>query len=345
MITNEIQFLFTVFLFLSTVLIGLLIYLMARKAFEISHRRKVREAKNQLNDKVLQYILSGGLQRTLHMDTKVKIEAIEELLSHYSEILEGIPEMNNLKELAQSQLSDFYRKNLRSIKWSTRMNTLFHIETFKMEALKEDILRLLNRKRLSKEEKIRGLRILTQFDPNSMFDLVTERHSDLSHLEYRSILSRIEGSGFDQFLLGYHSCGQELKFALLDLAGITKELKYVHFLESVYSVSSGEERVRSLKALAAIGHVRTLESFLPLFESVNWEERMLMARLAGKLKADKTLPTLIQLLQDKSWWVRSQAAQSIMMFPAGKNLLQDVVASSEDAFARDMAWEWINKGV
>ena len=195
------------------------------------------------------------------------------------------------------------------------MNALFYIEAFHIEGLKEDIISMLNRRHITKDEKIRVLTILAQLQSAEFFELLTGDYNDLSYLEYRNILSRLNGNGFDQFLLGYHSCQPELKFAIMDLAGLRKELNYLNFAETVFSVSSGEERVRALKAIVSIGHVRKLDQYLHLFQSGNWEERMLAARLAGVLKAEKTLPDLVKLLQDSSWWVRSQAGQaSVRLF-------------------------------
>jgi len=345
MITDEIQFLAAAFVVLSGILLSLLVYLICRKAFENRQRRRIEHFKTIMNDKMLHSVLTGEFLRSLQADTKVKKLALEELLSHYAEILEGTEEKDNLNRLAESRLTDYYRKKLSSLRWSSRMNALFHIEAFQMEGLKEDIISVLNRKRITKEEKIRVLTILSQLQSTEMFDLLTGNYNDLSYLEYRNILSRLNSDGFDQFLLGYHSCQPELKFAIMDLAGLRKELNYLNFVETVFSVSSGEERVRALKAVVSIGHVRKFERYLPLFQSVNWEERMLAARLAGVMKAENSLPDLVKLLQDSSWWVRSQAGQSITMFPQGKKILEDVMSDSNDSFARDMAWEWINKGV
>jgi hypothetical protein len=345
MITDDIQFLVTAFVLLSGILFILLVYLICRKAFENRQRRGIEHFKTIMNDKMLHSVLTGEFLRSLQADTKVKKLALEELLSHYAEILEGTEEKNNLNRLAKSRLTDYYRKNLSSLRWSSRMNALFHIEAFQMDGLKEDIISMLNRRRITKEEKIRVLTILAQLQSAEMFDLLTGNYRDLSYLEYRNILSRLNSDGFDQFLLGYHSCQPELKFAIMDLAGLKKELNFLNFAETVFSVSSGEERVRALKAIVSIGHVRKLDRYLHLFQSGNWEERMLAARLAGVLKAEKTLPDLVQLLQDSSWWVRSQAGQSITMFPQGKKVLEGVMSDSNDSFARDMAWEWINKGV
>lgn len=345
MIKDEIQFLLATFTILATLLMVLLIYLLLRKTFENRQRRKVEEFKSNMNEKMLQSILTGDFVRSLQADTYVKKIAIEELLSHYAEILEGTEEKKNLYVLADSRLSGHYRNSLKSMNWSTRMNALYHIEAFGMTGLKEDIFKLLNRRRATNEEKIRALSILSQFQAVQMFQLLTSDYNDLSHLEYRNILSRLEDKGLELFLLGYHSCQVQLKFAILDIVALKKDLGYLNFTETVFSFSSGEEKVRSLKALVSIGHVRNLERVMALFDSANWEERMLAGRLAGVMKVESALPDLLKLLQDPSWWVRTQAGQSIMMFPQGKTLLEDVVASSDDSFARDMAIEWINKGV
>ncbi|WLR54045.1 hypothetical protein LC048_16310 [Mesobacillus subterraneus] len=345
MIKNEIQFLVTVFTLLSGMLLIMLIYLIIRKAAESRLRKRVEDHKNSMNDKLLHCILTGDILRSLQADTKAKKLAIEQLLSKYAEILEGNEEKNNLKNLAEMLLSDHYRIGMKSNKWSTRMNALFFIETFKIENIKEDVVAMMKRRWITKEEKIKAMTILAQIQYNEIFQLLTEDYKNLSHLEYRNILSRLNDRGFEQFLLGYNSCHTELKFTVLDLIGLKKDLNYLLFAETVFSSSRGEERIRSLKALVSIGFVRNLDNYLPLLKSVNWEERMLAARLAGVMKVEHALPDLVQLLQDPSWWVRSQAGQSIITFPHGKEILQGVLVESTDAFAKDMAWEWINKGV
>ena len=69
------------------------------------------------------------------------------------------------------------------------------------------------------------------------------------------------------------------------------------------------------------------------------------ARLIGAMKAKEGIGDLIHLLHDRSWWVRSQAGQALAKFPEGKTILQEIAETTEDLFARDMAEEWIHKGV
>lgn len=345
MINDDIKFLLTVFEGLMGILIVLLMYLIVRKALENRLRKIVEQHKSQMNDKVLHSILTGDFLRSIQADTKAKKHALEELLSNYSDILEGAEERKNLNLLAESRLSGYYRKALSSYRWSSRMNALFHIEAFQMASLKEDIQLLLKHSRISQIEIIKGLSFLAQIQDKRIFGLVTEEYKDLSYLEYRNILSRLDEKNLEQFMLGYHSCQLQLRFAIIDLVGLKKDLAYLNFVESIFSKSNSEERVRALKALAAIGHTSSVENFLPLLRSPNWEERMLAARLAGEMKCEKAIHELVLLLQDPSWWVRSQAGQSITLFPEGKKILHEVIESSSDSFAKDMAWEWINKGV
>jgi hypothetical protein len=345
MIKNEIQFLVVLFTGLLSLLLLLLLYLIGRKMVEIRQRRRVSQTKELINESVLQSILTGDVPRILQIDSKTKKIALEELLSNYSEFLEGNEEEANLNRLAESLLSSKYQRQLRSFRWSTRMNALYHIEAFEMEGLKDGISQMLLRKGTTKEEVIRALAILAQLQSTEIYELLLSKYKYLSYLEYRNILSRLNDDRFDLFVLGYHSSQPQLQFAVMDLAGLKKELKYLNFTESVFAVSSGEERVRALKAAVSIGHVRKMEQYLPLLHSVNWEERMLTARLAGIMKAEAAIPDLAELLKDRSWWVRSQAGQSIAMFPQGKEVLQKIITESDDSFARDMAWEWLNKGV
>jgi HEAT repeat protein len=136
-----------------------------------------------------------------------------------------------------------------------------------------------------------------------------------------------------------------LQKAILDVISIKKESSYLLFTENIFAVYSGELRLRALKALAVLGSVKEINTYLELLYSSKWEERMLAAKLVGNLKEERGLNRLIELLHDQTWWVRFQAGQAICLFPNGKEILEQVYTTSTDMFAKDMAWEWLHKGV
>ncbi|MFD2442985.1 HEAT repeat domain-containing protein [Bacillus sp. CGMCC 1.16607] len=322
----------------------ILLYLIIRKSYEIRVGLKVDKHKKRYNERLMSYLIDGEVSRVSLPNTNEKKRALEELLSKYAEILEGKEEKKNLFFLVDLYLADYYKDLLKSNKWSKRMNALYHIEEFNILTLENEVINVIKKKRVTKDEIVHGLRILSLFQNKNIFNELAINHTQLSEYDYRSILFVGNENHLDMFVLGFHNCQPALKNAILDMIGLKKELKYSPFLESVFKSSSGEERLRALKALAAIGYVKDISKYLPLCKSSNWQERMMIAKLLGKVKEKESISCLRDLLHDSIWYVRSQAAQAIKHFPNGQTILKDIYNTSNDHFAKDMAWEWINKG-
>jgi hypothetical protein len=343
--TDELLFLSILTLSLVGILVFLLGYLIIRKIIEIQKRKKIEHFREIYNPLISSILIEGSFSRKLTPETILQQMALEQLLSRYTKVIEGDEEKNRLSKLASMYLSDYYQKRLQSHKWSTRMNTLYHIEDFNMINLMEDVLRLLKRKQLTHQEKIHILRILALFQFSRLFDLLITKYHDLTEFDYRHILMPLEQKKFDQYVLHFHQAGLPLQKAIMDVIASKREVSYNHFLEKTFSSYSGEIRLRALKALAEIGYVKNSAPYLELLYSDKWEERMVAIKLIGSLKEEKAIPRLIELMHDRTWWVRSQAGQAISQFSHGKEILRNVLDSSKDTFAKDMAWEWLHKGV
>ncbi|NRD78258.1 HEAT repeat domain-containing protein [Bacillus sp. BRMEA1] len=335
-----LAFLIISFVVLLIIILG---YLMVRKAIASMKRKQIQHYKEEYHPLLMKMITEPASPRDLVLDSLTKQKAVEELLSKYTQVLEGEDERRHLSEIAQSALGQYYQKRLHDKRWSIRMNTLYHIEDFKMIQLEEDVY---NRTKtdLSREEHFHALRILALFQFEKIFELLTERYGYLTEIELRNILFRLETQHFEQFVQNYHESNPTLQKAVLDVISIKRETDYLPFLEQIFPLSSGEIRLRVLKALANIGYVEDIDTYMELLYSPKWEERMLAAKLIGTLREEKALPRLVELLQDSSWWVRSQAGESISHFVKGKQILMEVLQTSTDSFARDMAWEWLHKG-
>ncbi|WHY01924.1 HEAT repeat domain-containing protein [Neobacillus sp. DY30] len=345
MINQEIMFLSIITLSLTCILSLLLLYLIIRKVRDIKKRREIEDYKNKVNTQIFSIIAEGQSFRGIRCETAIQQKAMEELLSKYVKILEGKEEKERLSNLASLSLEGYYRKRLKSKRWSHRMNALYHIEDFHMTNLKNEVVLLSKKKNITHQETIHILRILASFQFSGLKDMLPKHYNDLSEYEYRSILMKLTHSLFDQFVLDFHKSTPALQYAILDVISLKKALEYRSFTENIFISYKGEVRLRALKALAELGFVSNIEPYLQLLHSASWQERMVAAKLIGSIKAEKGIPRLIELLHDQNWWVRSQAGQSISQFPDGKAILQSVLETSEDAFARDMAWDWLHKGV
>jgi hypothetical protein len=345
MINQEIMFLSIITLSLMSLLIILLLYLIIRKVQDIKNRREIESYKKRINTQIFSIIAEGKRFRGIGCETATKQQAMEELLSRYVKILEGEEEKKRLSDLASDCLQGYYRKRLKSIKWSHRMNALYHIEDFQMIKLLDEVVNLSKKKNITHQENIHILRILATFQYRGLKEMLPNLYDVLSEYEFRSILMRLNHELFDQFVLSFHKSPPSLQYAILDVISLKKALKYRFLTENIFTTYKGEVRLRALKALAEIGYVSHIDPYLQLLDSSSWQERMVAAKLIGVIKEEKGIPKLIELLHDQIWWVRSQAGQSISQFPNGKVILQSVLETSKDAFARDMAWDWLHKGV
>ncbi|MFB3169206.1 HEAT repeat domain-containing protein [Neobacillus sp. 179-C4.2 HS] len=343
MINQDILFLAIITLSLMCLLFLLLLYLTIRKAKEIKKRREIEDYKNKINTQIFSIIAEGKRYRGIGCETAIKQKAMEELLSRYVKILEGEDEKKRLSDLASHCLQGYYRKRLKSKKWSHRMNALYHIEDFYMIKLLDEVVILSKKKNITHQEMIHVLRILATFQYNGFKEVL--HYHDLSEYEYRSILMRLNHDLFDQFILSFHKSTPPLQYAILDVISLKKAIEYRFFTENIFMSYKGEVKLRALKALAEIGYVSNIEPYLQLLYSSSWQERMVAAKLIGSIQEEKGIPRLIELLHDQIWWVRQQAGQSISQFPNGKAILQSVLETSKDTFARDMAWDWLHKGV
>ncbi|MFB3162953.1 HEAT repeat domain-containing protein [Neobacillus sp. 179-J 1A1 HS] len=343
MINQDILFLAIITLSLMCLLFLLLIYLTIRKAKELKKRREIEDYKNKINTQIFSIIAEGKRYRGIGCETAIKQKAMEELLSRYVKILEGEDEKKRLSDLASHCLQGYYRKRLKSKKWSHRMNALYHIEDFYMIKLLDEVVILSKKKNITHQEMIHVLRILATFQYNGFKEVL--HYHDLSEYEYRSILMRLNHDLFDQFILSFHKSTPPLQYAILDVISLKKAIEYRFFTENIFMSYKGEVKLRALKALAEIGYVSNIEPYLQLLYSSSWQERMVAAKLIGSIQEEKGIPRLIELLHDQIWWVRQQAGQSISQFPNGKAILQSVLETSKDTFARDMAWDWLHKGV
>ncbi|MFK5709659.1 response regulator [Lysinibacillus boronitolerans] len=100
-----------------------------------------------------------------------------------------------------------------------------------------------------------------------------------------------------------------------------------------------EINIRALKGLYEIGIIDEMDSFVPFVTSEMWEARLMVAKIFKHVPLTYTYSYLEQLLQDENWWVRSQAAKTIVEDRQGIAKLQQFIESSNDQYAIEMAQE------
>jgi HEAT repeat protein len=105
-----------------------------------------------------------------------------------------------------------------------------------------------------------------------------------------------------------------------------------------------EVRVKSVKAAAAVGDPRFLETFHSRLEDVRWEVRCQAAKGLSLFGGVASVPRLAAALRDHHWWVRFYAATALAeLGPAGEEALSNALRDPEP-LVQEMARYLLERG-
>ncbi|WP_379676799.1 HEAT repeat domain-containing protein [Fictibacillus phosphorivorans] len=344
MLSDEIFLLVCIACVLLSVLTVMFLYLLIKKTLEISKEKQINVYKDQVHHTIYDYLYHEHKSRLLVPDSTIKFMAIERLLTEYSTVIEGEGK-GRISLLADEIFHERYESILKQNKWSSRMNVLYKIDGFKMGSLSELLKKKLRDPNTSKEEKLIIFRCLANNQDRALAQLFRSVPALFSVLEYRSILNRVDDELFTSLVADYSHFPERIKLAIIDMIGIQKKLDFVTFLENQLGDEQFEIRLRSMKAIGEVGFLSDSEVIGRFAESDSWEERLMAAKVIGKTRALNGLQILEALIKDSSWMVRAEAAKSFLSYNDGLERLYDIRFTSDDRFARDMASEWIERGI
>ncbi|MCP8969453.1 HEAT repeat domain-containing protein [Ectobacillus ponti] len=326
-----------------SILLLIYLYLVLRYVVKRKRARRKEKHKQHLRHLVAHCVKTGELLR-LRLTRQMELEAVEELLEQYMNVLKSRKASLRLSRLAQRLLVEYYRERLRYPRLGVRYNALLLIDKFYIPQLTEDLLQLLMRERTTDLERLEAYRILAKTDYAGIRNILKHAR-DWPDVLYRDILHRLPEERFREYMRGLSIYPKRLQYNLLDVAGDKGDISFLPQLEALLYQTDPEIRTRSLKAISKIGLVRHPEMLVPFVGSSIWQERVMAAKTMGIVQKQEFLPYLVQLLSDTSWWVRLAAAQAISGYSTGRDVLWQVVRTGRDAFARDIAKERLERMV
>ncbi|WP_368505011.1 HEAT repeat domain-containing protein [Alkalihalophilus sp. As8PL] len=339
--SDMIQLLILIIIGLGSALSIILIYLLVNRLIE---KRKLKRLDNYYKEYSMQlyrYLVQNeALPNGLRATSPLKVKAIEYMLSTYINHIHDQGAWLRISQYADDQLAPYYQKALKSRKWSRRMNALYRMVDYRMESLIGIVDQMIQtRKRYSQEEYFQMYKLLASVNHPNVIKYLIEQHAGLSENEYRTILTEIDSELFKEILCEYERLPPIMKSAVIDVIGMKNRVEYIELLEKWLGEGEQEIRIRIMKAVCKIGYVHHFEHYIPFIESTHWEERMLMARLLGVIYVPEVNIYLRPLMNDSSWWVRQQAARSLIQTRGGKEVLEEIISSGEDRYAIDIAGE------
>ncbi|WKA57693.1 HEAT repeat domain-containing protein [Planococcus shenhongbingii] len=321
-----------------------------------------------------QFILLVGLiiwkTRTLSADQKLQLE-VERLLPQYRKVIKGtlteqpelpagvqfqaavierildilmseaepIDEKLKVAELAEENLSTYYKKVLKKGKWAERINALYFIEDFRMFSLREGVELHFKGLRKQDEEYRQSLRASAILQNPMVIDVLVGNRM-LSVAFIKEILFRLDENlltDLSQRMALKDNASENLLFAFLTINGEQKNKLFFPFVEKMMLDERKEVRIKAMKSLCNYEKLEDPSKLSAFFKSEFWEERMYAAKLTGACGLNEFKESLIELFSDPVWWVRFAAAENIYGLEDGTGLLKHIGATSEDAYARDIA--------
>ena len=262
------------------------------------------------------------------------LRAIEEICSTYLRLLNDKEIQQRITRFAETYLTKRYRQQLMSRTWSTRMNALRYIGLLKMTSLVEESRKLLT-KNISQEERFELLQLLALQNPETLLTILKEQH--LPKNEYKRLLRLLPTKELVQVIEQSMDLPQVAQLALAEVAAERRDPFLLPYAVQLLKNEDSELRIGGLKISYALQATLPSTIIAPFVTSDLYVERLFAAKNLAHNTAREALPQLKKLLSDENWYVRNEAAKVIAEHEDGAQLLRDVIATSPDRYAVDIA--------
>ncbi|WP_042347105.1 HEAT repeat domain-containing protein [Bacillus massiliigorillae] len=342
LIDISIELLLIIIFVFSIILVSLYAYLSCKHIKYTSQQNKKKKYIEKKQHEWYQYLKNEtDFPITLIPKKDFEIQGIEEIFLTYVRNFTDSTVQNKIKQFSNEYLTNYYTKLLKSRSWSHRMIALYRIADFHMDHLIEECYKLEKRK-LSKEERFQLLKIYALFAPKIFLKKLAEV-DNLSDYELKKLLLNNDDWIMQKLIEQQNILDLDKQYSLIDSIGLKRNLDFLPFLESLLEHENLEIRIRSLKAIYEIGIITDPHKYLRFVKSPNWEERLMAGKLFEHFPLKQARPYLEEMVHDQSWWVRYQAANTIMNNKGGKEILQNIIITSTDQYAIDIAKEVLNR--
>lgn len=344
MFQGEILLFLLILIGLVYILTVLFLYLIIQKAIENARRRKINQYKKEYQSALFKYINEGIEEKDLRCSSFLQMEAFIELLEEFISMISSVHFQRKTKEFAETHFQELILKKLKHSRWSIRMNALFLIEDFQMEIMMNNLSLLYKSKALTKGEEIQILKIYARFDHPDLYNRMVYPKHPLTEFEYNLLFRRMSEQTFERLYNRFSELPKLMKYSFIESIGTRNQQNDGQFLKGLLEDDSSEVRIRALKAMVTIGFHLEESEVIKYLQSAQWQERLMAIKICDYIRSNEFIPYLLDLLSDSTFYVRSQAAKTLLRMENGLQILNEVAATNEDPFARDMAEQWIERG-
>lgn len=327
------------------------IYLIFRK---IIRQQKNKQKEEWLNKNILSienYLIKGKLSASFLPKKEIEFEALENIFSSFISIIKFEEGFDPIRPIVNLYFIPRYKYKLKHGNWSERINSLLFINQFKIKMMQDDLIQHLSCKHCSLEEKFNIFLILASFKYEKLMQLLVDQKKIPSFLLTEILYLHVNEDNIHELLKDFDNLPESFKNPILDLIRI-KNLRSEQiqlFLEKLMTSENNELRILSIKTIASLGYISSPNLIIQLLESnekemqLSNEEKLMIVRLMGSIRNDLFLSYLFELISDKVYMVRNEAAKSIKKYKNGEVILNKIIEEHPDAYARNISKEWLER--
>ena len=329
--------LFIILLVLTLTII--LTYLLLAKGNEISKRKRMDKLKVKIRQLLFEYLADGStLQTRLIQEGITGYTVVEELLDEYSQIEKSDDVLDRIRELGEMFLRSYYLECLNHRRWSIRMNALYRIEDYQLFSFSKELWSYYQKGIEDHTEKFQVIRTLAKLQSEELKIILIHDVVEWPKYLYKEVINRYEQDLVKEIVHFKEKPTVTFYQSILEIISERRAIEFLPFVEEQLTHTELEVRIR---ALYSLGYIKEVDKIIPFSNSEHFQERMLFAKLAGYVRKERFKKLLIQLLSDPNWWVRNAAGEALILFDDGDVILQHVLFTTNDMFARDTAKQWI----
>jgi len=303
----------------------------------------VKKVKGKIEDLVSSFFLAEDEERLpivhslksyVDRSARRKEFLIDQIISYETEFIDRNHDllMNFYEETG---ITSFLIKRLTSKNMNKKSLACRHIGDLKLVSTEAHILQLVSCK--NNDVIYNMLLALAKLgDTDGLAHILTNDSGNIniSSRAIIEIISAFNGSKEQLFKATIPFSDDYFKGILIKAAADYEIAELRDYYIEILNSDNKNLRIASIRALSELKNPANEQYMIDMLEDKDWEVRAIAAKCLEKLGTHHCFPALGKSTGDREWWVRHNAANSLISIPGGREYAAAII-DGDDPYARD----------
>ncbi|PWW05124.1 HEAT repeat protein [Paenibacillus cellulosilyticus] len=210
-----------------------------------------------------------------------------------------------------------------------------YIGDFRVSSLREEMLKLKDSR--SNDVLYNMLLALAKLGDVEGLSAILSANSSHINLSFRAVVEVVtafKGSKVKLIEQTIDHCDDYMRGILIKAAADEGHPSLTPVYVKYSSSDNKNLRIACIRAIAETKDSENESHLIGMLEDSEWEVRAAAAKGLEQIGTDKSIPSLGEAVKDKEWWVRQNAASSLVALPGGRKYAESII-KGEDRFASE----------